>query len=341
MSSGFIFKNTQRVPVDRIMNNIVSFIKTIIVDIAFFGIFSGLHYFMMHVLIRIRVNILKEYHVIKKLQGFSMILDVRDRGISRALYLHGTREKEHIEILNSELKRGDVVLDIGANRGWFAMLEATIVGPEGHIFALEPVKNNYDALVKNVALNSFNNCITAINVGIGYGNSKMEMYTSLHSNLYSVIPHRRSTMIDNNTNRTITIKVITLRSLFTEQRNIDLIRMDIEGYEVMVIKELIQLHKEYNFCPKILFESHLLQYQKPELPMRETLSELFDHGFYPKIIASNQYPKGKFLEMGYKPKRVITTDRTKRGMFYNISKKDALKLICEEGYVRAVLLAYE
>jgi FkbM family methyltransferase len=51
------------------------------------------------------------------------------------------------------LRPGDQVLDIGANIGYHALRWAQHVGPDGMIFAFEPVPPNYEALLTNLALN--------------------------------------------------------------------------------------------------------------------------------------------------------------------------------------------
>jgi Met-10+ like-protein len=45
---------------------------------------------------------------------------------------------------------GDVVLDIGANLGWFSRFLARLVGPEGKVYAFEPIPQTYEFLLHNM-----------------------------------------------------------------------------------------------------------------------------------------------------------------------------------------------
>ena len=69
--------------------------------------------------------------ILMEIIGNKMYLDLADEGISRELMLDGIREYLNIADVKGELKKGDVVVDIGANIGYYALLEAQLVGDEG------------------------------------------------------------------------------------------------------------------------------------------------------------------------------------------------------------------
>jgi FkbM family methyltransferase len=73
-----------------------------------------------------------------------------------------TRIVSRIEIEVEEaflraLEPGDVVYDVGANIGWFALLAARRVGPAGKVFAFEPFAENVNYARSNAAANHFPN----------------------------------------------------------------------------------------------------------------------------------------------------------------------------------------
>jgi FkbM family methyltransferase len=61
---------------------------------------------------------------------------------------------EHVESLAllAVARPGMTVLDVGANVGYFATLLAQVLGPTGHVFALEPEPENHRLLTANALL---------------------------------------------------------------------------------------------------------------------------------------------------------------------------------------------
>lgn len=56
--------------------------------------------------------------------------------------------------IRSMLNRGDVFYDVGANNGFLSLLAAKTVGPEGHVYAFEPLPENAQRLLKLMAENN-------------------------------------------------------------------------------------------------------------------------------------------------------------------------------------------
>jgi FkbM family methyltransferase len=56
------------------------------------------------------------------------------------------------------LRRGDVVYDIGAHVGLYMLGASGKVGPEGHVFAFEPLPRNVQYLRRHIELNRLSNC---------------------------------------------------------------------------------------------------------------------------------------------------------------------------------------
>jgi FkbM family methyltransferase len=71
------------------------------------------------------------------------------------LIVRGTLEPPVQEALRRLLAPGDVFYDVGANVGFFTILGARLVGPEGRVVAFEPVPACARAVARNIALNDF------------------------------------------------------------------------------------------------------------------------------------------------------------------------------------------
>src|SRR5574341_673203 len=65
-----------------------------------------------------------------------------------------------------EIKKGDVVYDIGAHVGFYTLLASELVGPSGQVIAFEPLPRNLGYLHRHLALNSCKN-VTVIEAAVG------------------------------------------------------------------------------------------------------------------------------------------------------------------------------
>lgn len=85
-------------------------------------------------------------------------------------YVLGTADYEEQRWLATHLDCRDTFYDVGANIGFFTLLAARLVGPEGHVVAFEPLAANVEQLRKNVALNRFAN-VTVVAAAISASES--------------------------------------------------------------------------------------------------------------------------------------------------------------------------
>ena len=129
------------------MNIVSKSFNIFVKEVKCSGIPRAMIYFLRHVTLRVRIYFFRQRFSVKIIHTYKLKLDLNDRGISRALYLSSTREKEHIYILQTELKPNYTVLDIGANIGYYALLEESYLTENCTVYALEPVKENFQLLV--------------------------------------------------------------------------------------------------------------------------------------------------------------------------------------------------
>ena len=165
---------------------------------------------------------------IEKIQGSKMYLDLGDRGISRDLMRDKKREITSSEEVKKILKQNDIVLEVGANIGYYALMESKIVGKNGKIYACEPVEKNYDILNKNIKINNYEN-IETYKIALGAKNGKEKINISECSNLHSM---SESFISDETTE----VDVLTVDTFLKDKMTPTLIRMDVEGYEWEIVK---------------------------------------------------------------------------------------------------------
>ena len=109
---------------------------------------------------RINSGIREEY---VEIDGQKIFLDKEDS------LLLSTRkdnyDKFEINYLKQIIKEGDIIIDLGANIGYYVLMESSILGINGRIVAVEPVPKNMHLLKKNLELNK-NNITTTFQVGL-------------------------------------------------------------------------------------------------------------------------------------------------------------------------------
>lgn len=167
--------------------------------------------------------------VLKEVQGSLMYLNTDDKGVSADLLIDGIREPMSTNEFKKRLKPRMVVVDIGANIGYYALLEAKAVGPTGMVYAIEPVLENVLLLRKNVELNNYKN-VLVFQKAIGGKCGEMDFFLSSNSNLGSVIETSHAN------GKAVKVEVTTLGRLLRNKRAPDYIRMDVEGYEYETLK---------------------------------------------------------------------------------------------------------
>lgn len=132
-----------------------------------------------------------------------------------------------------KLKEGDIVIDCGANVGYYSCKAATEVGSTGLVIAIEPDKTLFEILLKNISINNLDNVIS-INKGIWDKKDRLVLYTSNKhpgDSSFTVSPF-------NDNNQPFEVEVDTLENILKilKIKKVDFLKMDIEGAETMAIR---------------------------------------------------------------------------------------------------------
>lgn len=83
-----------------------------------------------------------------------MLYNHNDIYVGRSFDLYGQFSEGEVECFRQVVRKGDTVLDIGANIGAHTLPLAMIVGDEGAVYAFEPLRLSFQTLCANMALNS-------------------------------------------------------------------------------------------------------------------------------------------------------------------------------------------
>ena len=190
----------------------------------------------------------KSQKVVVNIHGTEMILDLSDKGICKDLFLYRSREPESTKIFMKELSEGMKVVDIGANIGYYALIESRIVGNHGKVYAIEPEPKNFQLFKSNVELNNYSDRVELFNIAIGNKIGK-ELFEI--SDMYNT--HRIAKASDLS-DKCIEVPITTLDE-FLKDRSADFVRMDVEGYEYFIVLGMEKTLKR-NHPLKLFIEVH-------------------------------------------------------------------------------------
>lgn len=155
-------------------------------------------------------------------------------------YINIGFEKNEREFVINFLKKGDVFYDIGANIGLFSLLASKVVGEKGLVYSFEPTPITYSRLLDNISLNNFSN-IKTFNIGLSDKVGKLNLNVS--TNGYDAW-NSFAKINDKLYEYTVEIEVNSLDNfLANHNKNISLIKIDVEGWEMFVLKGGEQLLK--------------------------------------------------------------------------------------------------
>lgn len=168
--------------------------------------------------------------IVKTIHGFFILVDPI---LERSVFLHGTYEEGTLRIMSHILRDGDTFIDIGANIGLMSLHAAKTLSGSGKVLSFEPLSNTYDILLQNIKLNNFGN-IEAANIAIGSTNGTVDIFEN------RAISRGSSSLIKpNHTESSHRIPIKRLDEYLKEHpinSNIDCIKIDVEGWELEVLK---------------------------------------------------------------------------------------------------------
>lgn len=161
---------------------------------------------------------------------FSMALQPR-QFIDRCLHYSGVWEPMETRHFTALLGQGYTVLDIGANIGYYTLIASRLVGASGRVFAFEPGKQTFARLSRNVAINNLQN--TYLNdCALGDQTCEVTFYHSPGNNSGS----NSLFLLERSGSEAVRMTTLDSFILQNEIGHIDLVKMDVEGAEVKVLR---------------------------------------------------------------------------------------------------------
>lgn len=201
--------------------------------------------------------------------------------------LHSTHEKPlnyyvetgHLRWILANVREGDVVMDIGASGGVITAALAKAVGQSGKVIAFEPAKRAFALLESLICLNDLNNVVAEqIAICNQCGSVSFAEYEYSEKDQLPWRPEVSaiaSSRTDHRMAITYDVKAITLDEYLKahpQQSRIKMIKIDVEGFEVGVLKGGVQLIARDNPSFSIDIHAQIEGRGDTEAPCREILS---------------------------------------------------------------------
>ena len=231
-----------------------------------------------------KVSFLLAKEEIKKVKiplNCKLYVSTKDLGVSLYLLTKSKFEPEQTKLFLKEIKKGNIVFDIGANIGYYTILASKLVGKKGRVYAFEPDERNLRLLQKNLKLNNCQN---------------VEVIPQPVSNQTALVGFLENTSQGESKIKTSSlkgrkIKAISLDDFVKQKRikKIDVLKMDIEGAEVLALKG------GQNFLAKtphlkIFLECNPESLKEFGFETKDLLASLGKLGIKPKLII-NEFGK--------------------------------------------------
>ena len=184
--------------------------------------------------------------------GYTMRLDLEDM-VQESIFFFGFYERPLATYFLSLLSEGMVFIDVGAHVGQYTLLASKKVGPSGHVYSFEPHPRNFEALSYNVALNRFTN-VSLLNAALADSVAECELFVNAaNAGAKNRGTHSLRVQKEWIQSAKIPIKALRLDDVLSDITRLDVLKIDVEGAELLVLKGAQQLL--VRFKPVIAFES--------------------------------------------------------------------------------------
>jgi FkbM family methyltransferase len=132
------------------------------------------------------------------------------------------------QLLKEILSNGSVVVDAGANIGIYSELLSRCVGASGIVHSFEPSPENFRRL--QAATHNLSN-VRVCQSAVGECSQRSKLYLSRKLNV-----DHRTYATEGDSRRIVPIDIIALDDYFKPSQRVDLIKMDIQGYELHALR---------------------------------------------------------------------------------------------------------
>ena len=148
---------------------------------------------------------------------------------SNLIYFGDRYDPDLMGFLEAVLEPGDNFADVGANIGTYTLLAATLVGPEGHIDCFEPVPSLNAAVHDNLGLSGIADQVTVHAVAVSDSHGEVAFMTTKDVSSRMAVATDPEALVER-------VPMVPLDELFDPERPWAVLKIDVEGAEVLALR---------------------------------------------------------------------------------------------------------
>lgn len=191
------------------------------------------------------------------------------------------KEKDFIK---KYVKKGMVVVDVGAHIGYYSTLFLECVGSHGKVFVFEPEAKNLRYL--NNLFRKYKN-VNVYPFAVGEENKKTKLYIS------QGCPFDHVTFRRQDLKKYTKVSMVSLDKILKNQKKVDCVKIDTEGSELSVLKGMKKILKRF---PNIILMIEYLSHGRDSEEIKNLLNKngfnliYISHlgGYYTNILAQKR-----------------------------------------------------
>jgi FkbM family methyltransferase len=208
--------------------------------------------------------------------------------LQRYLYLFGVWEPNITSWIRRRLRPGQTFIDIGANIGYYSLLAARLVGPSGHVVAVEASPRFAGAITDAAASNGYRN-IRVANAAVSDTTEELTFYLEHHWNLSATTIVRP----DGSFISSFRAQAVPLTDILTaaELASARIIKVDVEGAEAAVMHSLAGRLDQLRPDVELVIEITPSRLASQGRTAADITGPLLAAGFHPYRINNGYHPR--------------------------------------------------
>ena len=226
-------------------------------------------------------------------------VDLDDRSIGWGI-INGEYEPETRRLIERLTPQGGFCLDLGANVGFFTAIMARAVGEQGRVVAYEPFPRAHRMAAITLAESGLSDRVSLRRKACSDTPAQMPMFFAAETDNFGGMFVSANVDPDNTPLQHVEVEVTTVDEELTDERRVDLIKMDVEGAELRALRGMER--RLANDRPVIITEINVSCLAREGVAPDEILEFFRDRDYRIHIVSEGDYAltlvEGAYTKLG-------------------------------------------